>query len=373
MGQIVRQKLKDLVKVDTIEEALELVKKDDKSIYTTPNGDIVTAFGIFKNNNGDLNDLYFKANNLVEALNVLTKRIKYVKNKPLKFTSKVDGYKLGLNKVAGTSPHEVFLYYKIGDDGEWTKLNYLDNETIPMEKDVPVYIKGNNPDYFNNLSAQYLFTCNASEDATEDAYVCVEGDIMSLRGEYIFKPEAGDFRYLFRSTNPYAFTNLDLTNLNLDVEVNDASAAISAFFSEDVALKGYPILPKNIGTNNLMNFYEDVKLPNNAISLVFESTALLGMQNLFKGNSSIEKCYIQVPKLYDRCFKGAFSNCTNLTELTLNFKEVDWTTSIVDNTPFTNILSGVNTTGVLYVPKEFVEESRIVSVLPATWTIAAIE
>lgn len=312
----------------------------------------------------------FSTNNIDGNFEVITEK-RMQPNKPLKFTSKVDGYNLILGKKTGTNPHDVKLFYKIGEVGEWEEFDYHDEE-IPMEKDEPVYIKGDNPDYFNDYDNQWIFACIKTETATEDAYVCVEGDIMSLRGEYIYKLEEGDFSFLFSAASPHAFTNLNLNGLNLDFEAIDkvGSGHYRNFINSSyVTIHGFPNLPKKVYRNTLNTFYAKVNFIQNYISVSLDSTEALGLQRLFLANTTIEKCHIQIPKLTERCLKGLFENATAITELTLNFNEVDWSGS---ETPFANLLKNVATTGVLYVPKEFVEESRIVSVLPATWTIKAI-
>lgn len=126
MGQIVRQKLKDLVKVDTIEEALELVKRDDKSIYTTPNGDIVTAFGSI--NVGNMQELPTRHKTIAGALRELyyeimntppTNEIWYTSNDGNIIEPNNPEYVLGVNVISNT--------YKDGKgviecDGDITKI-----------------------------------------------------------------------------------------------------------------------------------------------------------------------------------------------------------------------------------------------------------
>lgn len=171
MGQIVRQKLKDLVKVDTIEEAQELVKKDDKSIYTTPNGDIVTAFGsISSEGGGGDKPKEYKYQKSFESTYLVDTGEGYANWSSVPIFSFIEN-----NKIAIKGFNDILEYEVITVDDEFNFYRYGGNEFIAM-------LLYNNDNSNMIIAGTYSELSNIIKPGIYEGFVCYNNRVIYYRG-----------------------------------------------------------------------------------------------------------------------------------------------------------------------------------------------
>lgn len=297
---------------------------------------------------------------------------KLLANRPLCIEALSDGESYFSNaRVGNWNVQTLNLYYKV-NDGEWQEYDYLENiglDTptyyITLNKGDKLYLRGDNPNGLGcgTSNDNFVFMFNKTVSSTTQKFK-ISGDLCSLLGRFITETEGKyAFKRLFYGNG--LTTDLDVSELNINIKSAGTNALVGMFYKHSFSNGLLPILPKNttrVMAQDMFNNSTGIK----EATLNFDFVDYGSLAGFFLG-SEIEKATLNFGVLGENSCKEMFKNCQYLTEVTAYFTDVSATNCLQ------NMFSGVTTTGTLYVLPQMVENEYILSVLPATWTIAAIE
>lgn len=293
----------------------------------------------------------------------------------------------------GEAPNVKVRYYDLTTNkwSEWQNLTTGEH----FSNTNKIQLKGDNPNGFslsNTKNTNLYFSYTNKTTAVK-----ISGSIMSLLGKFVREiPNNFCFAGLFyaniaASTNSYQ--TLDLSELQLPTKTVEGCYYRFLRGLNHTTISKLPDISNitNVARSSFNAFYQECKLNNNEV--IFPNVDEFGyascngyaqgsditeitvpnvemdyatFNNCCQNCTSLTKATLLPKHSTERCYYNLFKGCTSLTEVTMYLEDVEGTDCLKD------MLSGVTTEGVLYVPSSMVENEYILSVLPETWTIAAI-
>lgn len=296
--------------------------------------------------------------------------------------------------AAGEAPNVQVRYFNITTN-EWSEWQNLGSGEH-FSNSNKIQLKGDNPNGFSLSNAKNTNLYFSYTNKT--TAVKISGSIMSLLGEYVRDiPNNFCFAGLFwaniaTSTNSYQ--TLDLSELQLPTKTVEGCYYRFLMGGSHTTISKLPDISHitNVARSSFNSFYTECKMDGNKI--VFPNVSKFGyaacngyaqasditeitvpnvemdyatFNNCCQLCKSLTKATLLPKHSTERCYYNLFKGCTSLTEVTMYLEDVEATDCLKD------MLSGVTTTGTLYVLPTMVENEYILSILPATWTIKAIE